>query len=235
MQLLVVASCARGSIQKMVNGADEFTQKTKPRTCASSFNLQTRASGDNKRVSSQFQGNKEDAERPSRSRRIMTTKNTRTCEEKLLNTAEVVEPHETRGSRIHVTLRLAPETYKQILRYKKATKAPTMTASIEALVEKALNREKVDTLSQEQLFGFVRSLAVRIANQDMLLKILADRVKPKDAEEKLVVDRYTVDADSFLESSSGWAVDRSVQTKASLLGKARGSRSPVKKEPKEKR
>ncbi|HEX3466284.1 MAG TPA: hypothetical protein VHS78_19710 [Candidatus Elarobacter sp.] len=95
---------------------------------------------------------------------------------------------ETKDAKIHVTLRLDPNTYRAILAEKKAKHERTVTATIERLLREALDAEGRQEM--RDLATALRNVVAHGFAQDAVLALLARNIAIQSPEDKVLFDRF---------------------------------------------
>ncbi|HTD33011.1 MAG TPA: hypothetical protein VK665_05105 [Candidatus Elarobacter sp.] len=97
-------------------------------------------------------------------------------------------PAETKDAKVHVTLRLDPNTYRAILAEKKRKRERTVTATIERLLRDALDDEGRREVGE--LAVSLRNLVAHGFAQDAILAVLARNIVIQSAEDKQLFERF---------------------------------------------
>jgi hypothetical protein len=95
---------------------------------------------------------------------------------------------ETKDAKVHVTLRLDPNTYRAILAEKKRKHERTVTATVERLLRDALDDQGRREIGD--LAASLRNLVAHGFAQDAILALLARNIAIQSAEDKQLFERF---------------------------------------------
>ena len=103
------------------------------------------------------------------------------------NHAEVVTPRDLGGTKIHVTLRLDPKLYRQILLEQKKENERTVTATIERILKMNLDDRRIKDYIR--LVATMRNMMAHSVLQDEILSAIAAAGNAKANVGKLLTER----------------------------------------------
>lgn len=104
-----------------------------------------------------------------------------------------LSPDDTKGAKIHLTLRLDPHVYREILAVKKAGKDRTITSTMERLLSKGLERhadQMRDHIDPMMISRALRNVVVHSVTQDAVLEMVARHVKPRTPDDQRLIDEF---------------------------------------------
>jgi len=93
---------------------------------------------------------------------------------------------ETKGTKVHLTVRLDPALYKRILAEKRAGHDATTTATVERLLHERFAAPRADDRNVVQA---VRRLLVRAMYHEALLSLMSRLVRPRSRKEKVLLEQ----------------------------------------------
>lgn len=124
----------------------------------------------------------------------------RSADPAIWESGTTLSPEQTKDTKVHLTLRLDADLYRQLLRYKKHHKQRTITSAVEAILHKGLG-ETTDSEHREHL---VEAAIAHDLYQDQLLAVLARNVHLKSERDRTIVEQFLQQSDAF-----GRALNRS--------------------------
>ncbi len=104
--------------------------------------------------------------------------------------AQTLSPDETRDTRVHVSLRLDADAYRQILARKKADGDRTITSTIEKLLMLGLQHAATVSDNSTNIELALRSLIAHGAIQDDLIAFLASKLEIRSPQEQALVETF---------------------------------------------
>lgn len=107
--------------------------------------------------------------------------------------ANVLPAASTKNAKVHVTIRLDPQLYKQIVRYRDDHGAKTTTSAIEALLQRSIGQSDIEASKQkvfEQMAVALRNVMAHAKQQDAVIALFTSKLSIRKDSSSEVFDMW---------------------------------------------